>query len=109
MKIVDRRLHEVAKTWTSMACRLTKGLFAYSSSKAAALHLTQKMAYELGKDEIGVRVNNIAPIPTPTGMTGPVDDENIGSTQTRSSPWCTQQRVALRDDRKNVRRSPRHR
>ncbi|KAI1501462.1 hypothetical protein F5X99DRAFT_418511 [Biscogniauxia marginata] len=56
------------------------GVFAYGVSKAAALHLTKTMAYELRKDSINIRVNAIAPGPTPSGMTGQgqVDDENMG-------------------------------
>ncbi|KAH8646130.1 hypothetical protein BX600DRAFT_518981 [Xylariales sp. PMI_506] len=57
----------------------TMGRFAYSASKAAGLHLTKMLAFEFAKGEIGVRVNAIAPGPTPTGMTGPLDDENYGN------------------------------
>ncbi|EMR66303.1 putative short-chain dehydrogenase protein [Eutypa lata UCREL1] len=56
------------------------GQFAYAASKAAALHLTRQMAFELFKDPLNLRVNAIAPGPTPTAMTGQgtVDEENMG-------------------------------
>ncbi|KAI0601635.1 hypothetical protein F4775DRAFT_589403 [Biscogniauxia sp. FL1348] len=56
------------------------GNYPYGVSKAASLHLTKTMAYELRKDSLNIRVNAIAPGPTPSGMTcqGKVDDKNTG-------------------------------
>ncbi|KAI5922760.1 hypothetical protein F4810DRAFT_711349 [Camillea tinctor] len=56
------------------------GNYPYGVSKAAGLHLTKTMAYELQKDSLNIRVNAIAPGPTPSSMTGQgkVDDENMG-------------------------------
>ncbi|KAK7749180.1 hypothetical protein SLS62_008361 [Diatrype stigma] len=56
------------------------GQFAYAASKAGTLHLTRQMAYELFQDGLNIRVNAIAPGPTPTALTsqGNVDEENQG-------------------------------
>lgn len=45
------------------------GQFAYNSSKAAARHLTNLMAYEFSRDDVLVRVNSICPGYFPSEMT----------------------------------------
>ncbi|KAI0876167.1 NAD(P)-binding protein [Hypoxylon argillaceum] len=51
--------------------------FSYSASKAAALHLTRQMAFDLGHEKISVRVNGIALGYFPSEMTtGSSGDEN---------------------------------
>ncbi|KAJ5633465.1 Short-chain dehydrogenase/reductase SDR [Penicillium lividum] len=50
--------------------------FAYNASKAAAIHLTKMLAYEIFSSNIKIRVNNIAPGVFPSEMTAKDSDEN---------------------------------
>jgi NAD(P)-dependent dehydrogenase (short-subunit alcohol dehydrogenase family) len=43
--------------------------FGYNASKAAAIHLTKMLAYEIATNEIKIRVNSIAPGVFPSEMT----------------------------------------
>ncbi|KAF7845718.1 hypothetical protein BT93_L0995 [Corymbia citriodora subsp. variegata] len=43
--------------------------FAYNASKAAVIHLTKMLAFEIGSNNIKVRVNSIAPGVFPSEMT----------------------------------------
>ena len=55
----------------------SRGQFAYSSSKAALLHLTKEWARSF--TSLRIRVNCIAPGPFPTEMTSGHIDENLKS------------------------------
>ncbi|EED18645.1 short chain dehydrogenase/reductase family [Talaromyces stipitatus ATCC 10500] len=49
--------------------------FAYNASKAAAIHLTKMLAYEISSSGLKIRVNNIAPGVFPSEMTAQESDE----------------------------------
>ena len=49
--------------------------FAYNASKAAAIHLTKMLAYEIVSSKLKLRINNIAPGVFPTEMTTDGSDE----------------------------------
>ncbi|PPJ57412.1 hypothetical protein CBER1_01405 [Cercospora berteroae] len=58
------------------------GQLAYNISKAAAVHVTRQMAYDLSHKAINVRVNQIAPGWFPTEMTtGGFDAANMSAPQ----------------------------
>ncbi|KXG52189.1 Short-chain dehydrogenase/reductase SDR [Penicillium griseofulvum] len=54
--------------------------FAYSASKAAAVHLTKMLAHEIISSNAKIRVNNIAPGVFPSEMTAKDSDEKQKST-----------------------------
>ncbi|KAJ5210063.1 Short-chain dehydrogenase/reductase SDR [Penicillium cf. griseofulvum] len=54
--------------------------FAYSASKAAAVHLTKMLAHEIISSNLKIRVNNIAPGVFPSEMTTNDSDEKQKST-----------------------------
>ncbi|KAI2672399.1 hypothetical protein CBS147332_9180 [Penicillium roqueforti] len=54
--------------------------FAYNASKAAAIHLTKMLAYEIVSSKIKLRVNTIAPGVFPTEMTTDDSDAKQKST-----------------------------
>ncbi|KAI1325457.1 NAD(P)-binding protein [Xylariaceae sp. FL0255] len=54
--------------------------YSYNMSKAAAIHLTRQMAFDLGHEKINIRVNGVALGYFPSEMTtGPSDDKNESS------------------------------
>jgi len=49
--------------------------FAYNASKAAVIHLTKMMGWEIASNKIKVRVNSIAPGVFPSEMTADESDD----------------------------------
>lgn len=54
--------------------------FAYNTSKAAAIHLTKMLAYEISAAKIKIRINSIAPGVFPSEMTAMESNERQKST-----------------------------
>ncbi|ERF69911.1 hypothetical protein EPUS_05455 [Endocarpon pusillum Z07020] len=60
---------------------------AYNASKAAAVHITRQLAYDLSHKNIKVRVNGIAPGWFPSEMTTGGSDDNNESTPQEDAPF----------------------
>lgn len=55
--------------------KVSQDHFAYNTSKAAAVHLTKMLAYEITKAGLKIRINQIAPGVFPSEMTAMSSDD----------------------------------